>query len=176
MPEVLISSATRPSDAVGRWLLSWSRWSALAGSLVLFAICLESVYSVVGRWLFDEPVMGDVELVQIGCTLAISSFLPYCQMKNGHVIVDFFTQQVSVATRCALDRLAALLLAVVAAVLAWQSGIGTLDAYHSGETSMILDWPLWWAYLTIAPGFALLCLTALYSVWKGPVNGQGEGA
>jgi hypothetical protein len=30
---------------------------------------------------------------------------------------------------------------------------------------MILDWPLWWAHITIAPGFGLLTLTALYTAW-----------
>ena len=79
-----------PQDALGRFLLGWSQLSALCGVALLLGICLLSTWSVLGRALFDSPVMGDVEIVQIICSLAIASFLPYAQMKNAHVIVDFF--------------------------------------------------------------------------------------
>lgn len=152
-----------PQDGVGRFLLAWSQLSALGGIVLLVGICAISTWSVVGRAFFDAPVMGDVELVQIGCSLAIASFLPYAQMKNAHVIVDFFTHNAGPRLRAWLDTIAALLLAVLATWLTWRSAIGAVDAYHSHETSMILDWPLWWAHITIAPGFGLLALTALYT-------------
>ncbi len=67
--------------------------------MLLFGACALSVYSVVGRWLFDAPVLGDVEMVQMACALAIAACLPYAQMKNAHVIVDFFTANASVGVR-----------------------------------------------------------------------------
>lgn len=154
-----------PQDALGRFLLGWSQLSALCGAALLVGVCLLCTWSVLGRALFDSPVMGDVEIVQIVCSLAIASFLPYAQMKNAHVIVDFFTHGASARTRTVLDILAALVLALVAAWLAWRSTAGAIDAYNNGEASMILDWPLWWAHITIAPGFGLLTLTALYTAW-----------
>ena len=166
-----------PQDALGRFLLGWSQLSALCGVALLLGICLLSTWSVLGRALFDSPVMGDVEIVQIICSLAIASFLPYAQMKNAHVIVDFFTH--GARTRAVLDVLAALVLAVVATWLAWRSTAGAIEAYNNGETSMILDWPLWWAHITIAPGFGLLTLTALYTAWtlgKNLNNHQGNAA
>lgn len=154
-----------PQDPIGRFLLAWSQLSALGGIALLLAICVVSTWSVLGRALFESPVMGDVELVQIGCSLAIAAFLPYAQMKNAHVIVDFFTHNAGPRLRAWLDMLAAILLACLSAWLAWRSLVGAIDAYHNGEASMILDWPLWWAHITIAPGFALLTLTALYTAW-----------
>ena len=91
-----------PQDALGRFLLGWSQLSALCGVALLLGICLLSTWSVLGRALFDSPVMGDVEIVQIICSLAIASFLPYAQMKNAHVIVDFFTHGASARTRAVL--------------------------------------------------------------------------
>ncbi|SDM41418.1 TRAP-type mannitol/chloroaromatic compound transport system, small permease component [Oryzisolibacter propanilivorax] len=152
-----------PQDAVGRFLLAWSQLSALGGVALLVAVCLLSTWSVVGRAFFDAPVLGDVEMVQVACSLAIASFLPYAQMRGAHVIVDFFTHSAGPRLRAWLDALAALLLAAVAAWLAWRSAVGAWDTYHTLETSMILGWPQWWAHITIAPGFALLALTALYT-------------
>ncbi|MDD3018656.1 MAG: TRAP transporter small permease [Comamonas sp.] len=154
-----------PQDPVGRFLLAWSQLSALGGVALMLGICALSTWSVLGRALFDSPVLGDVEMVQIACSLAIAAFLPYAQMKNAHVIVDFFTHNAGPRLRAFLDTLAALLLACASIWLTWRSTVGAIDAYRNGESSMILDWPLWWAHITIAPGFALLTLTALYTAW-----------
>ncbi|KAA3649745.1 MAG: TRAP transporter small permease [Proteobacteria bacterium] len=162
----------RPRDPVGRFLYSWSMLSAVGGSLVLFGICAVSVYSVVGRWLTDEPVLGDVELVQMGCALAVAAFLPWAQMKNAHVIVDFFTHSASPAVRRVLDRIAAVILMVLAFVIAWRSFVGAWEAYETGETTMLLGWPLWWSYTTLGPGFFLLGLTAAYTAWKGTLHAE----
>ena len=62
-----------PRDAVGHFLFAWSQLSALGGAVLLFGACALSVYSVVGRWLFDAPVLGDVEMVQMACALAIAA-------------------------------------------------------------------------------------------------------
>ncbi len=167
-----------PQDGVGRFLLAWSQLSALGGVALLVMVCALCTWSVLGRALFSAPVMGDVEIVQIACSLAVASFLPYAQMKNAHVIVDFFTHGASPRVRGWLDMLASFLLGLISAWLAWRSMIGMLDAYKYGEASMILDWPLWWAHLTITPGFALLMLTAFYTAWvhlrtlrQGPTTG-----
>jgi TRAP-type C4-dicarboxylate transport system permease small subunit len=173
IPQLDEQSARGPSDPIGRFLFGWSWLSALGGSILLFAICAVSVISVLGRWLFNTPMLGDVELVQIGCSLAITAFLPYAQMKNAHVIVDIVTNGAPLRVRDALDRIAAAILALAAAIIAWRSGIGAYDAWRSGEENMILGWPLWVAYINIGPGFVLLCLTALYTVWKGA--GRPEG-
>lgn len=161
-----------PVDPVGRFLFGWSKLSALGGALLLFAACALSAYSVLGRWLFDEPVLGDVEMVQMACALAIAACLPYAQMKNAHVIVDFFTLKAPLALRRGLDRLAALVLALGSGIIAWRSFVGAWEAWESSESTMILGWPLWWSYLTLGPGFLLLALTALYTAWKGVSNNQ----
>lgn len=163
-----------PPDPVGRFLYVWSWASAIGGSLLLFIACAVSVVSVLGRWLVGTPILGDVELVQIACSLAICAFLPYAQMKNGHVIVDFFTMAAPERWKDRLDRTAAMIMAVVAAVIAWRSFAGAYDAWRSGEENMILGWPLWWAYTNIGPGFVLLSLTALHTAWKGPSQPRSQ--
>ena len=161
-----------PRDAVGHFLFAWSQLSALGGAVLLFAACALSVYSVAGRWLSGTPVLGDVEMVQMACALAIAACLPYAQMKNAHVIVDFFTASAPLGVRRTLDRIASLVLAAAAAVIAWRSFVGAVEAATSGESSMILGWPLWWSYLTLGPGVGLLSLTGLYTAWKGSMHNE----
>jgi hypothetical protein len=42
---------------------------------------------------------------------AIALFLPWCQLRRGNIIVDFFTAKASDRTNAMLDRFGALLLA-----------------------------------------------------------------
>ena len=167
-------SFVKPTDSIGRFLYAWSMLSALGGATVLFLICVLSAYSVIGRWLFGSPVLGDVELVQMGAAISIAACLPYAQMRKAHIIVDFFTLAAPAKLRGFLDVLAALLLSVCAAILAWRSVLGGVDAYQYNESSMILGWPLWWSFITLGPGFLLLSLTALYSAWRFGCDLKGQ--
>lgn len=155
----------KPTDTVGRTLYAVSVGLALIGAAVLFIVCALSAYSVLGRWLFSEPVLGDVELVQMGAALSIAACLPYAQMRNAHIIVDFFTLKAPPKLKKILDIVAALLLAVCAAILGWRSIVGGMEVYQYGESSMILAWPLWWSFALLGPGFILLSLNALYTAW-----------
>src|SRR5262245_22958651 len=75
---------------VGRVLERASQGLALAGGALLVGLTLMSVASVIGRSL-GHPLLGDFELVQFGCAVAISFFLPYAQLRRSNIIVDFFT-------------------------------------------------------------------------------------
>jgi TRAP-type C4-dicarboxylate transport system permease small subunit len=105
-------------------------------------------------------------LVQLGCAICVACFLPYCQVQRGHVIVDFLTLRCSAATKALLDAIAAMLLAICAAVLAWRLWVGALDVRAAGESSMILGVPIWWAYAPMVLAFTLLAAVALYSAWN----------
>ena len=53
--------------------------------------------------------------------VAIFSFLPYCQMVRGNVIVDVFTTRASPRTRALLDSIGNLLFTAIAALLTWRA-------------------------------------------------------
>ncbi|MCL1623736.1 TRAP transporter small permease [Moraxella sp. Tifton1] len=156
----------KPNDPIGRFLWAWSKLSAFGGVVILVGICLLSTASVIGRSVFNTPIKGDVELVQIGCALAIAAFLPYAQMKKAHVIVDFFTLKAPAVIKQFLDIFASILLGLVALVLMWRSYFGAVSAFKYGTKTMILGLPEWLAHVTIAPGFFLLALTAFYTAWR----------
>jgi len=147
------------------------RLLALLGGVLLLVVCLLIGASVLGRWLWAMPVAGDVELTQMLGASAIACALPWAQLAGGHIVVDAFTQRADVAVKRRLDALAALLLALLSALLCWRSLAGVLASKASGESSMILALPLWWAQTPMPVAFALLALAAL-----GRLASQREGA
>ena len=162
MPEEIDAQAAGP---LGRALGAACKLLALFGGAILSALVLMSVLSIGGR-MIGRPIPGDFELVQFGCAIAIAFFLPYCQFSRGNIIVDFFTVRATPRTRRLLDALGALMLALVMALLAWRAGAGTVAMKASGETSMIMSLPLWYAYLLMTPAFALTALAGLYTAWR----------
>lgn len=81
--------------------------------------------------------------------------------------MDFFTAKASERTNAALDRLGALLLGLVFALLAWRTTLGGLNAYSSQSGTMMLGFPEWVVYAAMVPPFILTTVIALYQAATG---------
>jgi TRAP-type C4-dicarboxylate transport system permease small subunit len=146
---------------VSRALDVLARAFAFAGGVVLVAMTGMSVVSIAGRTVLSRPLAGDFELVQVGCAVAVAAFLPYCQLRRGNIIVDFFTVRAGPRVQAALDALGALLLVAVMALLAWRTAAGMLTVKAAGEITMIVGFPVWLGYAAIVPSLALTALVGL---------------
>jgi TRAP-type C4-dicarboxylate transport system permease small subunit len=134
---------------------------AWAGAAVALAIACTTAGSVMLRALTTRPIQGDVEITQFGIALALSLMLPWCQLRSANIIVDFFTQRLRERRLRLLDGAGCLLIAVMYLLLAWRTGVGARAVYEAGEVSMIRSWPMWWVYVSLAPGLALAGVIAL---------------
>lgn len=173
MSESRAGSVRPPPDPVGCVLFHVARGLAAVGGLLLVVVALMSVASIASRALLGTALLGDFELVQIGCAVAVASFLPWGQMRGSHVRVDCFTATLRPGRRAALDGIGAGLLGACAALIAWRMLVGAFELYASRETSMLLGVPIWGAYATMIPSFVLLALTAFYTSWR---SFRGEAA
>jgi TRAP-type C4-dicarboxylate transport system permease small subunit len=155
----------RHRSRFGRLLVDACKAFAVAAALLLILMAAMSLASIAGRALLGRPILGDYELVQVMCAMAVAMALPYCQLVRGHVIVDFFTTRASVSVNRTLDVAAALMLAVVAFVVAWRVARGMADLWRTGDASMLIGFPTWIAYAPIAASFALLGCAAMLTAW-----------
>ncbi len=145
----------------GRRLHGLSRAFALAGGLGFFMLVLMSLVSIISRKLAAAPIPGDIEIMQMGGAVAAAAMLPFCEMERQHLRVDFFTTRLSPRARHQLDALSHLLLAIVAAVIAWRTAVGAWSLREAGESSMMLSWPVWTVVAALVPSFVLLALAGL---------------
>lgn len=155
-------AASQGFGPFGRGLLATCKLASVAGGLVFVAIVAMSIVSIVGRKLASLPVPGDLELVQMGSAVGASAFFAYCHLNRGDVKVDFFTQHWSPTVVMTLDAIGSTLVGLFGALIAWRTAAGALTLKEAGETSAILDWPLWLAQALMVPGFVLLALAGFY--------------
>lgn len=160
--ETELDAAATPGGGDGlRWLERLCDASAAVGALVLIGIACMTAVSVVGRAFFSHPILGDVELVQLGGAVVVASFLPYTQFRRANIIVDFFTTGASEATQRRLDAMGTLLYSAVLVLVTWRVAVGGIDIFRAHERSMLMDLPLWLPYALMLPGLLLCVLIGL---------------
>ncbi|MBM3568352.1 MAG: TRAP transporter small permease [Alphaproteobacteria bacterium] len=146
---------------------------AVAGGVLTLALALLVMASVLGRWLWGQPVPGDFEFVQMGTALAIFAFLPLAQARGGNVIVDSFTTRLPPRFRNTIDAAWNLVYAATMATIAVSMVRGTLENRDNHTATMVLQLPVWPA---LAVSTALLILLAAVAAWTALARPKGPGA
>lgn len=146
-----------------------ARLMALMGGIVLSALVVLTCVSVIGRalnsfahgdvlegampafaaWLAGSgvgPVAGDYELVEAGIAFAVFAFLPICQLYAAHATVDVFTAQMPGRINSYLTAFWETMLALVIVIIAWRLYAGFTEKLDNGQTTFLLQFPVWWAY------------------------------
>jgi TRAP-type C4-dicarboxylate transport system permease small subunit len=140
----------------GRVLHRLANVLAIFGGLLSCLMAVIVAVSVAGRYLFAWPVPGDYDLVGILCGCAIFSFLPYCQLKRGNVLADFFTQAAPPRFKAGLDAGGNLLFLAAAGLFTWRTYHGALEMWRSGEQIAAFRFYRWWTM-----PFDIVCLIVL---------------
>ncbi|MBL8332649.1 MAG: TRAP transporter small permease subunit [Rubrivivax sp.] len=128
---------------------------AILAGVLLTVITLMTCASLIGRNTTGWTIVGDFELSGAAAGAAIALFLPWCQLRRGNIIVDFFTARASDSTNAALDRLGALLYALALGLMAWRTAIGGMNAWRTQSTTMMLGLPEWIVYVFMVPPLVL---------------------
>ena len=56
---------------------------------VLIIMVLLVTFDVLGRWIFNQPITGAVEVTELGLSMVIFLSIAYTQLKEEHISIDF---------------------------------------------------------------------------------------
>lgn len=162
-----------------------ARFTAVIGGLVLMALVLMTTASIIGRTVnemlhspfFQEKltglsqglidmgigeINGNYELLEAGVAFAIFSFLPICQYYGAHATVDVFTSFLPARVNRWIMAFWEVVLAAVIVLIIWRLYEGMQRYLGNGETTLFLQFPVWWAY---AASFASGVIASVVSVY-----------
>ena len=165
--------------------LTVSRYMAYLGGTMLCALVILTCLSVLGRevndvahtwidanflpgfarWVLDlgiGPINGDFELIEAGVAFAIFAFIPLCQITGGHASVDIFTAMMSDRTNRILSAVIEVVFAAVLVLIAVQIYAGMQSKIRSGQTTLLLEFPVWWAYAPSVFGAIIAAIVGVY--------------
>jgi TRAP-type C4-dicarboxylate transport system permease small subunit len=144
-------------------IVTWIAHSAaLIGGLVLIAIVLLTSTSIAGRTVGLGEISGTYEILEAGVAFAIFSFFPICQLYGGHATVDVFTSGLGPRTLAWLVAFWEVMLSAVILFLTWRLFGGLERYFNNGETTLFLQFPVWWSYAASFAASLLACLVAIY--------------
>lgn len=139
-----------------------ARYLAIVGGLAMIAVIIMTGISITGRALSRfglGPIPGDFEILQAATGFSVFAFLPWCQLNRGHATVDILTNFLSDGVNRIIDLVTDLLLLIVAAVIAWRLWVGTVEKFSNGESTFILQFPVWWGYAAcVAPALGAIVI------------------
>lgn len=168
-----------------RLIQTLARATALLGGFVLLTLIALTTLSILGRSLnkflhndfFDTAltglsqavldlgvgeISGSYELLEAGVAFAIFSFLPLCQFYGAHATVDVFTSALPARFNRWLAAFWEVVLTAIILLLIWRL-YGGLERYlRNGETTLFLQFPVWWAYACAFGAGLVACIVALY--------------
>lgn len=145
-----------------RFMMILARVFAFAGGVMLLALVLLTCVSITGRGFGFGPITGDFELVEAGIVFCIFAFLPLCHLTGAHASVDIFTKGWSPRANRWRQMLTDLVFAAVLVAIAVQLGAGTASKWRSGQTTFLIEFPIWWAYALALIGAGVVALVACY--------------
>lgn len=143
-----------------------SRGIALMGGILLVGVMLMTVVSVLGRYLFNAPIPGDYEITELACAMAVFAFFPYCQVRGGNIVVEFFTRKLGPRCKALLDAVHNGVFTVVACLISWRLFVGGMHKLTDGETTLFLGIPLHWAYFPALIGAVLLVVVCVVTAYR----------
>lgn len=147
---------------MGRVIELLAQATALIGGLVLMVLILMTTFSVAGREVGIGEINGNYEILEAGIAFAIFSFLPLCQLSSAHATVDVFTSGLRPRALTILKALWELVLAAVIVLIAWRLEGGLERYLRNGETTLFLQFPVWWAF---GASYAAACVAAIVAVY-----------
>ncbi|WP_366140624.1 TRAP transporter small permease [uncultured Tateyamaria sp.] len=165
-------------------LVKWlARASAVIGGVVLLVLIVLTTLSIVGRelskaghamdgWLGGlilstgvDEIRGTYELTEAGVAFAIFAFFPVCQFYGQHATVDVFTAAMRPRLLGWLRAFWEVVLAAVIVFIALRLYDGMLRYVGNGETTLFLQFPVWWAYAVSVGAACVASLTAVYCAY-----------
>ncbi len=127
------------------------------GSIMLFASLLLFT-NVVMRYVFLEPIFWAEELARYLMVWLIFLGAGEVAGAEGHISVNIITRFLGPRGNKVLSRLVKLLCAIFCVVLAYYSWRHTMRVRSAHQVTAALDFPMWWAYLSIPVGSGLMAV------------------
>jgi TRAP-type C4-dicarboxylate transport system permease small subunit len=130
----------------------------LFASFAIFALMLLGVWQVLGRTLFNAPVRGYIDFVELAMTTFAFLGIAYCQRLGGHVRMEMLLKPMRGRLLWGTEIFGTVVALVVIAVLIWYGWGHFLRAYQLGDSTIDTQLPVWPSKLAVPVAFSLLWL------------------
>lgn len=137
------------------------RAALYTGMAAVVLLMFVTVVHSVGRYAFDQPVPGIIELSGYLLVSAVFLIAPYAMLKKQHITIGLLVDSRSVRTQSIIDSITFLICIVFSATTTWQTFFQANYMMKTGQASAILHISNYPFYYLVGVGWALFSLAIL---------------
>lgn len=126
----------------------------VAGAAV-FALMALGVFQILLRSVFNSPIVGYIDMVEL--SMAVLAFLgaAYCQRLGGHIRMEILMGRLRGRALWIVESIGTVGALVIIAVIVWFGWGHFLRAYELGDTTIDAEFPVWPSKLLVPIAFAI---------------------
>jgi C4-dicarboxylate transporter DctQ subunit len=144
-----------------RWLARVEDGFTMVAALCIFALMFLGIAQVLGRQLFDRPVAGYIDFVELSMATFAFLGIAYCQREGGHVRMDLFVKMARGRLHWLFELFGVVVALVLIGVLVYYGWDHFMRAYDSGDSTIDMELAVWPSKLLVPVSFGLLFLRLL---------------
>lgn len=113
---------------------------------------------------YVSGLSGFEDMVTLFVGVVALSFMPYCQLRRGHIAVDVFMKSAPQPFQSFMQRISSLLMAAAAVFFGVMLFYGMNEARGDGTVTAVLGWSVWVFMLPGIISCALWAIAALMTM------------
>lgn len=137
------------------WFKIESAFNFLA-AFFIFGVMLLGVVQVIGRSVFNQPVRGYVDIVEIAITVFAFLAISYCQKMAGHVRMEIIIGRFKERALYITEVFGTCVAIFIVSVLMYYGWEHFMRAWTIGDSSIDVSITLWPSKLMVPFAFAML--------------------
>jgi TRAP-type transport system small permease protein len=149
-----------------RWRYLIARVCGLLAAIFLAGMMLLTVADVTLRAVFNTPIRGVYELVELLLAATFFVALPAVFLRDDHIVVNLFDASLPRSVPL-LKRINAALAAIVLGVIAWQGLLAAADSFAFNDVTADLGIPRYWHWTALLVGVVASAVAACAMTWRG---------
>ena len=146
---------------IERWVSPVEAGLNVAGALLIVSLMLFTMGEILGRYFFNRPILGHVEIVEMVMAGVVFFGIAYTEKVAGHPRMELFLTMVLKERRIRyIVESFTLLLAlfVFAVITVYSTQVSLLSSIRTADVTPSIFWPTWPSKLCIPVGSFVLCL------------------
>ncbi|KMW59623.1 TRAP dicarboxylate transporter, DctQ subunit, unknown substrate 3 [Candidatus Rhodobacter oscarellae] len=121
-------------------------------------------WAVFARYVLNDPILGDTELVKMGMALVVMMAMPYAAWQGAHIRVDILDGKLGERGRFVADVFARVVSIFVLYLLITKTYDKAWDAWEYEDVTNMIEIPVWVPYTAITVGMGLFGLVLLWQL------------
>jgi C4-dicarboxylate transporter DctQ subunit len=135
------------------------------GGLAILGLIFLATANSLGRWLFNAPVMGYVDIIEQAIVFFAVLGVSYAQRLGGHIRMDMLIGRLKGRALWLAEAFTTFCMLLLSIVLTYGSYLHFYRAFSIGDSSLDIELPTWPAKLVVPIALFILSLRLSLQIW-----------